>query len=77
MDSSDDKLNRREFLQRGALVAAGSAALSNTALSYTRISGRTTGSRWGISHWQSCAELDGIGGAQRNKNTEVTAVCDL
>ena len=39
MNSPDNKLNRREFLHRGAVVAAGSAALSNTALSYTRIAG--------------------------------------
>ena len=39
MDGSESKINRREFLQKGAVVAAGSAALSNTALSYTRITG--------------------------------------
>src|SRR6202163_2756937 len=39
MDSSDSKINRREFLQRSAVVAAGSAALSSTALSYSRIAG--------------------------------------
>ena len=39
MDNSDTKLNRREFLQKTAVVAAGSAALSPTALSYSRIAG--------------------------------------
>src|SRR5438552_9324762 len=36
MDSSENKLNRRRFLQKSALVAAGSAALNSTALSYSR-----------------------------------------
>ena len=31
MDSSENKLNRRRFLQKSALVAAGSAALNSTA----------------------------------------------
>ena len=39
MDSSENKLNRRRFLQKSALVAAGSAALNSTALSYSRIAG--------------------------------------
>src|SRR5439155_1157875 len=37
MDSADSKLNRREFLQKGAAVAAGGAAMSRSALSYSRI----------------------------------------
>jgi hypothetical protein len=39
MDRSENKINGREFLQRSVVVAAGSAALSSTALSYTRIRG--------------------------------------
>jgi hypothetical protein len=39
MDTADSKINRREFLQKGAVVAAGSAALSSTAVSYSRIAG--------------------------------------
>ncbi len=39
MDGSDSKINRREFLQKGAVVAAGSAAMNSTALSYARIAG--------------------------------------
>src|SRR2546425_4687213 len=39
MDNSDNKINRREFLQKSAVVAAGSAAVSKTALSYSRIVG--------------------------------------
>jgi len=46
MDNSDSRIKRREFLQKSAVVAAGSAALGGTALSYARIAG-TTGSRWG------------------------------
>src|SRR5882757_3731558 len=39
MDGSDSKINRREFLQKSAVVAAGSAAINSTALSYARIAG--------------------------------------
>ena len=79
MDSSHNKLKRREFLQKGAVVAAGSAALSNTALSYTRIAGandRISLGHIGIGNRGS--ELDGIVGLlKETKNAEVTAVCDL
>jgi hypothetical protein len=36
MDSSENKLNRRRFLQKSALLAAGNAALNSTGLSYSR-----------------------------------------
>ena len=49
MASEDSKVNRREFLQKSAVVAAGSAALSHTALSYARIVGPTIESRLAIS----------------------------
>src|ERR1700682_5619838 len=79
MDASESKINRREFLQKGALVAAGSTALSNTALSYTRIAGandRISLGHIGIGNRGS--ELDGIVGLlKETKNVEVTAVCDL
>jgi len=39
MDTSESKVNRRDFLQKSAVVVAGSAALSSTALSYARIAG--------------------------------------
>src|SRR6195256_1704807 len=79
MDSSDSKINRREFLQKGAVVAAGGAALSNTALSYTRISGANDRISLGhIGIGNRGAELDGIVALLKGgKNAEVTAVCDL
>src|SRR5438270_11922538 len=79
MDSSDSKLNRREFLRRGAVMAAGSAALSNTALSYTRIVGANDRISLGhIGIGSRGSELDGIVGLLKDtKNVEVTAVCDL
>jgi hypothetical protein len=38
MDRSENEISRREFLQKSAVVAAGSAALS-TVLSYARVAG--------------------------------------
>src|SRR5207244_8513740 len=61
MDSSNDKLNRREFLQKGAAVAAGSAALNTTALSYSRIAGANERISLGhIGIGNRGGELDGI-----------------
>jgi len=79
MNSSDNKLNRREFLQRSAAMAAGSAALSNTALSYTRIAGANDRISLGhIGIGNRGVELDGIVALlKETKNAEVTAVCDL
>ena len=79
MDNPESKINRREFLQKGAVVAAGSAALSSTALSYSRIAGandRISLGHIGIGNRGS--ELDGIAGSLKDKsNVEMTAVCDL
>ena len=79
MDSSDSKLNRREFLQKGAAVAAGSAALSSTALSYSRIAGANDRISLGhIGVGNRGSELDGIVAILKEKqNVEMTAVCDL
>src|SRR5467141_4621756 len=79
MDSSDTKINRREFLQKGAVVAAGGAALSNTAMSYTRIAGANERISLGhIGIGNRGGELDGIvASLKERKNAEVTAVCDL
>lgn len=79
MDRSDNKLNRREFLQRSAVVAAGSAALRNTASSYSRIAGANDRISLGhIGIGNRGRELDGIvAGLKDTKNAEVTAVCDL
>src|SRR5256886_11332512 len=79
MNSSDGKINRREFLQRSAVVAAGNAALSSTALSYRRIAGandRIALGHIGIGNRGSqlqmmAARLKGQYGV------ETVAVCDL
>ena len=75
MDTS--KLNRREFLQKGARVAAGSAALNTTALSYSRIAGANDRISLGhIGIGSRGQELDGIVALLKNtKNVEVSAVC--
>src|SRR5213076_3487778 len=79
MDSSDSKLNRREFLQKSAAVAAGSAAMSGTALSYSRIVGANDRISLGhIGIGNRGTELDWIAGRLKDKhNVEMTAVCDL
>lgn len=75
----DSKLNRREFLQKGAAVAAGSAAMSGTALSYSRIVGANDRISLGhIGVGNRGTELDGIVAFLKDKkNVEVSAVCDL
>src|SRR5437879_2417310 len=79
MDGSDSKINRREFLQKSAVVAAGSAAINSTALSYARIAGandRISLAHIGVGNRGS--ELDGIVARLKDqKNVEMTAVCDL
>ncbi len=79
MNSSDGKINRREFLHKGAVVAAGSAAFSNSALSYSRIPGANDRISLGhIGIGNRGRELDGIVAILKDsKNAEVTAVCDL
>src|SRR6266576_510268 len=79
MDSSDPKIKRREFLHKGAVVAAGGAAWSSTALSYTRIAGANDRISLGhIGVGNRGSELDGIVASLKDqKNVEMTAVCDL
>jgi predicted dehydrogenase len=79
MDTSDSKINRRDFLQKSAVVAAGSAALSSTALSYARIAGANDRISLGhIGVGNRGSELDGIVASLKDKkNVEMTAVCDL
>jgi len=79
MDSSENKLNRRRFLQKSALVAAGSAALNSTALSYSRIAGANDRISLGhIGVGNRGSELDAIVARPKDKkNAEMTAVCDL
>ncbi len=79
MKPSERKVNRREFLQKGAMLAAGAAAVKSTALSYNRIAGandRISLGHVGIGHRGS--ELDAMVAQLNNsKNVEMTAVCDL
>src|SRR5437773_10025246 len=79
MNRSDSKINRREFLQKGAVVAAGSATWSSPALSYSRIAGANDRISLGhIGIGNRGRELDGIVALLKDKkNVEVTAVCDL
>src|SRR3979490_408625 len=79
MDTSESKVNRRDFLQKGAVVVAGSAALSRTALSYAPIAGANDRSSLGqIGVGNRGSELDGIVARLKDqKNVEMTAVCDL
>src|SRR5689334_12228219 len=79
MDGLDSKINRRKFLQKSAVVAAGSAALGSTALSYSRIAGANDRISLGhIGVGNRGSELDGIVARIKDqKNVEMTAVCDL
>lgn len=79
MENSDAKINRREFLQKTAVVAAGSAAFNPTALSYSRIAGAND--RIALGHvgvGVRGGELLGMTGELKDKmNVEMVAVCDL
>src|SRR5689334_23486951 len=79
MENSESSFNRREFLQKGTVMTVGSAALTNTALSYTRILGandRISLGHIGIGNRGS--ELDSmVSQLGASKNVETTAVCDL
>jgi len=75
---SQDKINRRSFLNRGAKIAAGTA-LGTTALSYTRILGANDRISLGhIGVGNRGRELDWIVSKLKDKhNVEMIAVCDL
>src|SRR5260370_36345970 len=79
MSRLDSKVNRREFLQKGAVVAAGGATLGSAALSYSRIAGANDRISLGhIGIGNRGRELDGIVALLKDKkNVEMTAVCDL
>ncbi len=79
MDSRDSQINRREFLQKSAVLAGGGAALGSTALSYSRIAGANDRISLGhIGVGNRGSELDGIAASLKDqKNVEMTAVCDL
>src|SRR5580704_5543377 len=79
MSASEFKINRREFLQTGAMIAAGTAAVSSTALSYSRIPGANDRISLGhIGIGSRGEELDGmVAKLSHSENVEMTAVCDL
>ena len=61
MENSEGRFNRREFLHKGTVMTVGSAALTNTALSYTRILGANDRISLGhIGVGNRGSELDGI-----------------
>ena len=73
------KINRRAFLNRGAVIAASATALGSTALSYSRTVGANDRISLGhIGIGNRGTELDWIAGRLKDKhNVEMTAVCDL
>jgi predicted dehydrogenase len=75
----DSKVSRREFLQKSAAVAAGTAALSSSALSYSRIIGANDRIALGhIGVGVRGRELQGMAAELKtSKNVEMAAVCDL
>jgi predicted dehydrogenase len=79
MKPSEGKVNRREFLQKGAMLAAGTAAVNSTALSYNRIAGANNRISLGhIGIGNRGSELDAmVAQLSKSKNVEMTAVCDL
>ena len=79
MDNPDTKIGRRDFLQKSAVVAAGSAALTASALSYSRIVGANDRIALGhIGVGVRGGELDGMAAELKDaKNVEMKAVCDL
>src|SRR5207245_10803496 len=76
--NSEEKFNRRECLQKSAVVA-GSAALGNSSLYYSRIVGANERIALGhIGVGVRGRELQGMAAELKtSKNVEMTAVCDL
>src|SRR4051812_31701926 len=79
MSPSEDKVGRREFLQKSALLATATAAASSSALSYSRIAGAND--RISIGHigiGSPGSELDRmVAQLSKPKNVQMPAVCDL
>ena len=79
MERPKKQIERREFLQKGLVLAAGSAALHSTAFSYARIAGANE--RISLGHvgiGSRGTELDSIVSTLKDsQNVELTAVCDL
>src|ERR1700755_2381499 len=78
-ERSEDKVGRREFLQKSAILATATAAVSSSALSYSRIAG--SNDRISIGHigiGSRGSELDRmVAQLSQSKNVQMTAVCDL
>ena len=79
MTPPENKIDRRDFLQKTAAAVAAGASMSSSALSYSRIAGandRISLAHIGIGNRGS--ELDGmVAKLKDSKNVEMTAVCDL
>ena len=78
MTTSDDRMDRRTFINKSGTLAAG-AALSHSALSYARTVGandRISLGHIGIgSRGRDLAEI--AAKLHRDHNVELTGVCDL
>jgi predicted dehydrogenase len=75
---SSKKINRRSFLNQGASLIAGAGALNVAASSYNRILGANDRISLGlIGAGSRGKELAGIVARLKEKNVEMTAVCDL
>src|SRR6185369_8024555 len=72
------KINRRSFLNQATSMVVGASALSSTAFSYDRILGANDRISLGhIGVGRRGKELAGIVAHLKDKNVEMTAVCDL
>ncbi len=75
---STQKLNRRSFLNQAATMMVGASACSSTAFSYDRILGANERISLGhIGIGRRGKELAGIAAHLKEKNVEMTAICDL
>jgi len=75
---SSKKINRRSFLNQGATLIAGAGALNVAASSYNRILGANDRISLGlIGAGHRGQELAWIVARLKEKNVEMTAVCDL
>jgi predicted dehydrogenase len=78
-ENPENKVGRREFIQKGAMLATATAAVSSTALSYSRIPG--SNDRISIGHigiGSRGSELDRmVAQLSKSKNVQMVAVCDL
>jgi predicted dehydrogenase len=75
---SSTKIGRRSFLNQASSLALGAGAFSLTASSYNRVLGANDRISLGhIGIGRRGKELDWIVAQLKNKNVEMTAVCDL